>query len=96
MKDVAQREPRLVALLKRQFTSETIIFCEKKSEAHRLQIVLGLLGLHCAELHGDLNQTQRLQALDRFAKKEVDFLLATDVAARGLDIKVRAARRREA
>ena len=59
-------------------------------------IVLGLLGLHCAELHGDLNQTQRLQALDRFAKKEVDFLLATDVAARGLDIKVRAARRREA
>lgn len=63
MKDVAQREPMLVALLKRQFTSETIIFCEKKSEAHRLQIVLGLLGLHCAELHGDLNQTQRLQAL---------------------------------
>ena len=50
--------------------------------------MLGLLGLHCAELHGDLNQTQRLQALDRFAKKEVDFLLATDVAARGLDIKV--------
>ncbi|KAK8816876.1 hypothetical protein WA577_002670 [Blastocystis sp. JDR] len=87
VKDVAQREPMLVALLKRQFTSETIIFCEKKSEAHRLQIVLGLLGLHCAELHGDLNQTQRLQALDRFAKKEVDFLLATDVAARGLDIK---------
>lgn len=88
MKDVAQREPMLVSLLKRQFTSETIIFCEKKSEAHRLQIVLGFLGLHCAELHGDLNQTQRLQALDRFAKKEVDFLLATDVAARGLDIKV--------
>ena len=54
MKDVAQREPMLVSLLKRQFTSETIIFCEKKSEAHRLQIVLGLLGLHCAELHGDL------------------------------------------
>ena len=96
MKDVSQREPMLVALLKRQFTSETIIFCEKKSEAHRLQIVPGLPGLHCAELHGDLNQTQRLQALDRFAKKEVDFLLATDVAARGLDIKVRAARRREA
>ena len=37
---------------------------------------------------GNLNQTQRLRALDRFSKKEVDFLIATDVAARGLDIKV--------
>ena len=78
----------LLSLLTRNFPSETIVFCEKKAEAHHLHILLGLFGLNSAELHGNLNQTQRLQALDRFAKKEVDILLATDVAARGLDIKV--------
>ena len=46
------------------------------------------MGLRSSELHGNLTQSQRLQALDRFAKKEVDIMLATDVAARGLDIKV--------
>ena len=78
----------LLSLLTRNFPKETIVFCEKKVEAHNIHILLGLLGLQSAELHGNMNQTQRLQALDRFVKKEVDILLATDVASRGLDIKV--------
>ena len=78
----------LLSLLTRNFPKETIVFCEKKAEAHNLHIMLGLLGIQSAELHGNLNQTQRLRALDKFMKKEVDVLLATDVAARGLDIKV--------
>lgn len=87
MRDEEQREPMLLSLLTRHFPSETIVFCEKKVEAHRLHIILGLMGIKSSELHGNLTQTQRLQALDRFAKKEVDIMLATDVAARGLDIK---------
>lgn len=86
----------LLSIITRHFTTETIIFAEQKVEAHLLHIILGLMGLKSAELHGNLNQTQRLRALDRFSKKEVDFLIATDVAARGLDIKVAIARRGEA
>ena len=88
MRQEDQREPMLLSLLTRHFPTETIVFCEKKAEAHRLHIILGLMGLRSSELHGNLTQSQRLQALDRFAKKEVDIMLATDVAARGLDIKV--------
>ena len=80
--------PMLASLLTRNFSTEVIVFCETKAETHDLHLILGLLGLHTAELHGDLNQTQRLRELDRFAKKEADILLATDVASRGLDIKV--------
>jgi ATP-dependent RNA helicase DDX27 len=58
-----------------------------KQRAHRLKILFGLCELPpAAELHGDMTQAARLQSLERFRKGEVAFLLATDVAARGLDI----------
>ncbi|KAK4351862.1 hypothetical protein RND71_027380 [Anisodus tanguticus] len=57
-----------------------------KQAAHRLKIIFGLLGFKAAELHGNLTQAQRLDALELFRRQEVDFLIATDVAARGLDI----------
>lgn len=50
-------------------------------------MLFGLAGLPAAgELHGDMTQAARLESLERFRKGEVAFLLATDVAARGLDI----------
>merc|ERR1711874_199601 len=50
-------------------------------------IVLGLLGVRVGELHGNMTQPQRLETLKRFKEEELDVLLATDVAARGLDIR---------
>jgi ATP-dependent RNA helicase DDX27 len=80
------REAMLLALLTRSFSSQTIVFFDTKSKAHRMMILCGLCGIRCAELHGNLTQAQRLEALEQFRKGDVDILLATDLAARGLDI----------
>ncbi|KAL3757902.1 hypothetical protein ACHAWU_002822 [Discostella pseudostelligera] len=80
------REGMLLALLTRTFKTRTIVFFDTKSDAHRLMIVCGLCGIKCAELHGNLTQVQRLEALEAFREGSVDVLLCTDLAARGLDI----------
>ena len=80
------REGMLLALLTRTFTDRVIVFFDTKAAAHRLMIVCGLCGIKCAELHGNLTQVQRLEALEAFREGSVDVLLCTDLAARGLDI----------
>lgn len=82
-----EREAVLLSLCTRTFTSRTIIFLASKVHAHRVKVLFGLFGLVAAELHGNLTQTQRLQALDDFRDGKADFLLATDLAGRGLDIR---------
>ncbi|KAG8041923.1 hypothetical protein G9C98_007227 [Cotesia typhae] len=80
------REAILAALVCRTFRDHTIIFVQTKKQAHRLHILLGLLGIQVGELHGNITQPQRLENLKKFKDAEVDVLVATDVAARGLDI----------
>jgi len=46
------------ALIKRTFRDQTIVFIQTKKEAHRMHIVLGLLGVRVGELHGSLTQAQ--------------------------------------
>ncbi|KAM1818971.1 hypothetical protein FF1_000666 [Malus domestica] len=80
------KEAVLLALCSKTFTSRVIIFSGTKVAAHRLMILFGLAGLKAAEFHANLSQPQRLHALELFRKKEVDFLISTELIARGIDI----------
>jgi ATP-independent RNA helicase DbpA len=73
-------------LLKLRPTS-TLVFCNTKRESDEVADELRSHGLEALALHGDLEQRARDQVLVRFANRSVSVLVATDVAARGLDIE---------
>ncbi|KAL7792488.1 hypothetical protein V8C37DRAFT_402435 [Trichoderma ceciliae] len=77
----------LVHICKSFYKEKVIIFFRQKKDAHRARIIFGLLGLSCAELHGSMNQSQRIASVESFRDGKVSYLLATDLASRGLDIK---------
>lgn len=79
-------EAILVSLVLRNFRAKTIVFYEMKKDAHRFCAILQLLDVKVSELHGDIPQDKRYSALQRFRTGQSDVLVATDVAARGLDI----------
>ncbi|KAK2080603.1 hypothetical protein QBZ16_000457 [Prototheca wickerhamii] len=86
--EASRKEATLLALAARTLSAgRTIVFFSTKQRAHRAKILFGLAGLPpAAELHGDMTQAARLESLEAFRCGEAAFLLATDVAARGLDI----------
>src|ERR1700682_3009867 len=63
-----------------------IIFCNRKTEVAKLHRSLVKHGFSALALHGDMDQRSRMNALEAFRKNEVTLLVASDVAARGLDI----------
>ena len=63
-----------------------LIFCRTRQETATVAEKLGKEGYSAEPLHGDLSQVQRDRVMDRFRKKDIQILVATDVAARGLDI----------
>ncbi|TXH90309.1 MAG: DEAD/DEAH box helicase [Rhodoferax sp.] len=74
-------------LLRQREIRQAFVFVNSKLGCARLARALERDGLKAAALHGDKSQDERLKALDAFKKGEVDLLVCTDVAARGLDIK---------
>src|SRR5208337_4261236 len=64
-----------------------IVFCHTKREVDEVAMKLGQMGYNAGALHGDFTQARRDEVMYRFKDGSLDILVATDVAARGLDIK---------
>ena len=81
------RLEKLNSILKETKPGSTLIFCNQKAQAQQLQADLIKIGHHALSLHGDLEQFDRDQTLIRFANHSTSILVATDVAARGIDVE---------
>ncbi|EME47694.1 hypothetical protein DOTSEDRAFT_77927 [Dothistroma septosporum NZE10] len=77
----------LMYLCEKVYTDRVIIFFRQKKEAHRVRVIFALCGLKAAELHGSMSQEQRINSIEAFRTGKASYLLATDLASRGLDIK---------
>jgi ATP-dependent RNA helicase DDX27 len=77
----------LMYICEKIYTEKVIVFFRQKKEAHRVRVVFALCGLKASELHGNMSQEQRIQSVEAFRSGKSAYLLATDVASRGLDIK---------
>lgn len=76
----------VVKLIRDRGLKQVIVFCNSKIGASRLARSLERDGVVATAIHGDRSQNERMQALDAFKRGEIEALVATDVAARGLDI----------
>ena len=74
-------------LLRAEDVKNALIFCNRKREVDSLHRALVRQGFDAAALHGDMPQPKRTETLERFRQGEVRILVASDVAARGLDIQ---------
>ncbi len=82
-----QRTKTLAALLAQFRPTSTVVFCHTKQQCQEVTEELQQRDIQALALHGDLEQKERDLVLVRFANRSVPVLVATDVAARGLDIK---------
>ena len=85
---VAEEDKReaLRQLIRSQDVKNAIVFCNRKRDVAILQGSLKKHGFNAGALHGDMSQPARMETLDRFKQGEIQILVASDVAARGLDI----------
>ncbi|HNW15405.1 MAG TPA: DEAD/DEAH box helicase [bacterium] len=81
-----ERELAVVRLMEDQDPEKAIVFCRTKLEVDKLSTFLVARGYNAKGLHGDMEQQQRNQVMTSFRKSMIDILVATDVAARGLDV----------
>lgn len=77
----------LARVLDMESPGPTIVFCRTRQETHDLSEALRIRGYNTEALHGDMNQPERDRVMRRFREGHADLLVATDVAARGLDIE---------
>jgi ATP-independent RNA helicase DbpA len=85
--DKSARADSLVDLLRHYCPQSSVVFCNRKQQCHEVAEELNRQGFDALALHGDLEQKERDQVLVQFSNKSSSILIATDVAARGLDIK---------
>ena len=83
----SQRDEAIVRLLETENINKCIIFCRMKREVDRLTEHLQAIGFSAKGLHGDLEQREREEVIKSYRRNQVKIMVATDVAARGLDVK---------
>jgi ATP-dependent RNA helicase RhlE len=81
-----RRKELLVAMLKRTATGRVLIFTRTKHRARSLAVYMKKQGHRAAALQGNMSQNQRQQAINGFRNGKIDVLVATDIAARGIDV----------
>lgn len=74
-------------LIRSENASNAIIFCNRKTTVRELNTSLQRHGMRSGEIHGDIDQATRQKQLEAFKNGDIDYLVASDVAARGLDVK---------
>ena len=84
--DYNQKKLVLVDVLNEADINQAIIFTATKREADRLSDELYLMNHRSKTLHGDMSQRERTRTINRFKNNEIKILVATDVAARGIDV----------
>ncbi len=84
--DRDRKEALLAHLIRKHDLRQVLVFTRTKLAASRLAAILQREGIKAAAIHSDRPQAERIRALDAFRQGEVPVLVATDVAARGLDI----------
>ena len=84
---VEDKLSKLCGLINQERPYLAMIFCHTKKRVIELTLALAERGYQVDELHGDLSQNKREQVLRRFREAKVQLLIATDIAARGLDIE---------
>jgi superfamily II DNA/RNA helicase len=77
----------LRTILRGEEFKNAIIFCNKKTTVRELYTSLKRSGFAVGQIQGDMDQSNRIAEFDRFKKDEINILVASDVAARGLDVK---------
>ena len=81
------KDKLLVELMKQGGFKRALVFANKRSTAQRLAGLMTHHGLRCGSLHGELSTEERKHVLTQFRDSKVDIVSASDVAARGLDVK---------
>lgn len=87
VKDKNEKIERLNAMLKQEEFKKVLIFGRTKWGVERLSKSLQQNGFNAASIHGNKSLNQRLRVLDQFKQNQLNVLVATDIAARGLDIE---------
>lgn len=82
----SERANAVIRLIDAEDVGKAMIFCRTKEETDSLNILLSARGYNVNCLHGDMEQAQRSRVMNAFRRGEIDILVATDVAARGLDV----------
>ncbi|WP_312653380.1 DEAD/DEAH box helicase [Proteiniclasticum sp.] len=84
--DVKDKWKALLSTIYGRKPKSMIIFVNTKDECDRIQQKLGDANIDALKIHGGMMQEDRLKAMERFKNKEIPYLVATDVASRGIDI----------